>query len=484
MMTLQRRFVSLLLILLSVVPLTYSWEPNWKSLDSRPLPSWYSDAKFGIFIHWGVFSVPSFGTEWFWYQWKGAGRKDFDAFVNKTENPTRFAYADYAHRFDATFYNSEEWADVFAKSGAQYVVLTSKHHEGFCNWDSRNVPTTWNWNSMEIGPRRDLVGELGKSVKAAKSPQTNSTLHFGLYHSLLEWFNPMYLNDKASNFTTTTFVDTKTMPELYDLVDKYQPELIWSDGDWESHSDYWKATEFLAWYATHSAVAETAVWNDRWGKDSTCKHGSYVTCSDRYSPGKLQQRKWENALTVDATSWGWNRNASYTDYLSTSYFIHMLIETVAFNGNMLLNVGPAADGTISPIFVDRLLGIGEWLSVNGEAIYATQPWKVCQNETLKLFYTRKQDTLYAITTKWPSKNRLVLPTPTPTNTTTVHMLGWPQELKWKPLNNKESGIVVKVPALTPDVVPCLHAWAFAFTGIKNLDEEPALEYSASSALSQ
>ena len=470
-MTFQRH-LSLLLslwttLLLCKVPTVASWEANWESLDSRPLPQWYDNAKFGIFIHWGVFSVPSYANEWFWYQWKGAHVEDYEKFVNKTERPN-FSYQDYARRFDATLYDPDVWANVFAKSGAQYVVLTSKHHEGFCNWDSRDIPTTWNWNAMDIGPRQDLVGQLSKSVKATTSPYTNSSLHFGVYHSLLEWFNPAYLADKQSNFTTSSFVDSKAMPELYDLVTKYQPELIWSDGDWETTSEYWKGPEFLAWYATHSPVKDTAVWNDRWGHDSTCKHGSFLTCSDRYQPGKLQTSKWENALTVDATSWGWNRNASYSDYLSTEYFIHALIETVAFNGNMLLNVGPAADGTISPIFMDRLFGIGKWLSVNGDAIYATRPWSVCQNET-SVYYTRKNDTLFAITTSWPNKNRLFLSIPQATNTTQVRMLGWESPLQWK---SNDSGLVIKVPALTPNVIPCQHAWAFALTGIGNLNQVP------------
>lgn len=118
-----------------------AWEANWDSLDKRPLPAWYDEAKFGIFLHWGVFSVPSFGSEWFWSYWKGCWSENCEAyreFVNRTEGPN-FDYQEYAHRFKAELYDPEYFADVFAKAGAQYVVLTSKHHEGFCNWDSRDV---------------------------------------------------------------------------------------------------------------------------------------------------------------------------------------------------------------------------------------------------------------------------------------------------------------------------------------------------------
>jgi alpha-L-fucosidase len=325
---------------------------------------------------------------------------------------------------------------------------------------------------MDVGPRRDLVGDLAKSIKRVKSPHTNTSLHFGLYHSLFEWFNPGYLQDKANNFTTSYFVDTKTMPELYDLVRKYHPELIWSDGEWEAPSSYWKSTEFLAWYATHSAVANTAVWNDRWGADALCKHGGYLTCSDRYQPGKLVTRKWENALTIDGTSWGFNHNSTIESYLTTAHLIHELIETVAYNGNMLLNVGPGADGTMSPIFLDRLQGIGEWLGVNGDAIYSSRPWNVCQNET-NVYYTTKGDTLYAIATRWPAQSKLFLNVPKPSQRTKVHMLGVTKELDWTALNEM-GGLYIEVPALTPDVIPCQHAWVFSLTNIVNF-QSPASE---------
>jgi len=203
----------------------------------------------------------------------------FEPFVNATERPG-FTYQEYASRFTAELYRPEYWADSFAKSGAQYVVMTSKHHEGFCNWNSRDVPTTWNWNAMDIGPKRDILGDLAAEVKKQVSPYTNKRMKFGIYHSLYEWYNPLYRFDKANNFATQHFVDAKTMPELYDLVEKYAPEIIWSDGEWEASADYWKARDFLNWYATNSSVAATGVWNDRWGQQTLCKHGGFLTCAE------------------------------------------------------------------------------------------------------------------------------------------------------------------------------------------------------------
>jgi alpha-L-fucosidase len=548
--------------------------PSWDELDKRILPEWYDDAKFGIFIHWGVFSVPSYGSEWFWMNWKGSTSNEndddtenvYNDFVINTERK-HFTYQEYASRFHAELYRPQEWATIFAQSGAQYVVVTSKHHDGYCmffffrcfslrtvyrknddshrfvvltkflflpnyvliyiyilgNWNSKNVTTTWNWNVMDIGPHRDILGDLAKEIRKVQSDQTNQTLKFGIYHSLYEWYNPMYINDRKNQYTTQQFVVTKTLPELYDLVQQYQPEIIWSDGDWEASSDYWLSREFIHWYITNSSVASTGVYNDRWGTDVNCRHGSYVTCSDRYNPNTIQTKKFENALTIDKNSWGYNRNSTnIASYMSTEEIIHTLIQVVAFNGNMLLNVGPNADGTIDPIFLDRLHNIGKWLSINGVAIYGTRPWDICQNETMSsVYYTKKDNIIYALFVKWPTDNTLQLHCIVPTDTTQIHFVGLEQSKNdnndensnnsnklptvvqyrpvhrvhedrttpendayatiatnrqrsramsssSKPTTNDEYGIEVVLPALTPDIIPCQYAWVLEISNIKNL----------------
>ena len=313
---------------------------------------------------------------------------------------------------------------MFAKSGAQYVVLTSKHHEGFCNFDSKSIPSTWNWNSIDVGPRRDLVGDLSQAVRKVSSPHTKKPLKFGLYHSLFEWFNPMWLQDKHNNFTTQNFVDLKTMPELYHLVEAYKPEIIWSDGQWGASSEYWKAKEFLAWLATNSSVKDTVVWNDRWGSDALCKHGAFWTCADHYRPNSTVTHKWENCMTLDKGSWGWNRQATYSQYRSTKELIDEVVSTVSKNGNILINVGPAADGTISPIFIDRLLGLGDWLKVNGQAVYGSRIWSVCdQDLNNDVYYTRDDEVLYGFLTRWPSDNKVPLVCPQISENTRAFILG-------------------------------------------------------------
>lgn len=372
------------------------YQPNWDSLDSRPLPSWYDQAKVGIFIHWGVFSVPSFGSEWFWNHWKDNDTKYVD-FMTKNYRPG-FTYADFAPQFTAELWDPEHWADVFAKSGAKYVVLTSKHHEGYTLWPSK---TSFSWNSMDVGPRRDLVGELAVAIR--KHPE----LHFGLYHSLFEWYNPLYLNDAKEN--RTEFVDYKTLPELYEIVNAYHPDVIWSDGDWGRSPDYWRSTDFLAWLYNESPVKDTVVTNDRWGIGTMCKHGGFLTCSDHYNPGVLQTRKWENAFTIDKNSWGLRREAVLADYHTINDIISELVRTVSCGGNVLINIGPAHDGTIRAVFEERLTQLGDWLAVNGEAIYDSSPWSV-QNDSIAsgVWYTQRGGSVYAITLSWPEDGELKL----------------------------------------------------------------------------
>uniref|UniRef100_G1NJS8 alpha-L-fucosidase n=1 Tax=Meleagris gallopavo TaxID=9103 RepID=G1NJS8_MELGA len=273
---------------------------------ARPLPTWFDEAKFGVFIHWGVFAVPSFGSEWFWWYWQKEKREPYVKFM-KANYPPGFSYEDFGPLFTAEFFDPNQWADILKASGAKYVVLTSKHHEGFTLWGSKY---SWNWNAVDVGPKRDLVAELETSVR------NRTDLRFGLYHSLFEWFNPLFLEDATNVFKTRKFSTSKSLPELYEIVTKYQPEIVWSDGDENAPDTYWNSTGFLAWLYNDSPVRDTVVTNDRWGVGSICKHGGFYTCSDRYNPGHLLPHKWENCMTIDKRSWGYRRNANLEDYLT------------------------------------------------------------------------------------------------------------------------------------------------------------------------
>ncbi|XP_055351700.1 plasma alpha-L-fucosidase-like [Paramacrobiotus metropolitanus] len=441
-------------------PLT-RYEPTWDSIDSRPIPDWYNNAKFGIFIHWGVFSVPAFGSEWFWWYWQGEKRQNFIDFVKNNYGPG-FTYADFAPQFHAAFYDPKAWAKLFEASGAQYVVLTSKHHEGFTMWPSS---VSWNWNAMDVGPRRDLVGELADAVRK------NTKLHFGLYHSMFEWFNPVYKQDVANNFTTKQFVTSKTLPELYEIVNRYKPEVIWSDGC-PGSSDWWGSKEFIAWLYNESPVKDTVVTNDRWGDDAMCKHGGFLTCDDRYTPTHLLTRKWENCMTIDGSSWGYRRNMAITDILKIETLIATLVSSVSYGGNLLMNIGPTSDGIIVPVFQERLLQMGSWLSVNGEAIYSSMAW-TSQNDTItpNVWYTCKKEngstTVYAIVLTDLAKDFIVLGAAQATEESKITILGYNDDVDWEVLSTGD--LMVSIPRKQD--LPTVAVWGFTLRmkHLKNAD---------------
>ncbi|XP_032236131.1 alpha-L-fucosidase isoform X2 [Nematostella vectensis] len=398
----------------------YYSTPDWESLDARPLPSWYEDAKFGIFVHWGLYSVPGVGSEWFWYHWR-QGYPEIMEYMWRNY-PPGFSYADFASKLKAEMFNATAWHELIAKSGARYFVFTGKHHDGFVNW---NTSYSWNWNSVDNGPHRDIVGELASVF------HMYGDIKFGLYYSLYEWFNPLYLKDKRKNFMTDEYVKTVVKPQLRELVNKYMPDILWADGDWEAKDSYWGSKEFLTWLYNDSPVASSIVVNDRWGRGCGCNHGGVLVCADRFNPGHMMHRPWENAMTIDKKSWGYRRNAKLSEYLSTYDLIRELASTVSCGGNLLMNIAPAPDGSIPLIFQERLEEMGDWLQFNGEAIYGSRPWKA-QNDSRNgnVWYTTKDGYVYAIVLEWPTSGTLLLGAPVPSQNTTVTMLGLTGEFSW------------------------------------------------------
>ncbi|OQR66410.1 plasma alpha-L-fucosidase-like [Tropilaelaps mercedesae] len=423
-------------------PTERRFTPDWNSLDTRVPPEWYDEAKIGIFIHWGVFSVPAYVSEWFWWYWQGDSPKTEVVRFMKTNYPPKWTYADFARDFTAEFFDADEWAQLFKASGARYVVLTAKHHEGFTLWPSS---TSFNWNALDVGPRRDIVGELEKAIRATGS------VHFGLYHSLFEWFNREWKQDKSNGFKTATYAMKKALPELYEIVNRYKPEIIWSDGDAGAPDTYWNSTGFLAWLYNDSPVKDTVLVNDRWGFGASCRHGDFYNCDDRFNPGYTLPHKWENAFTLDVLSWGYRRTMSSNEILTIEELLTNIVSTVATNGNALINIGPRKDGTIPVVFQERLRQMGYWLSINGEAIYGTRPWSSAKDGVnTGVWYTEnvKTNSLYAHIIKWPEDNKLALRyVNTTLPTFKISMLGTNGvDLRFKADVN---GTVVFLPAPTP-----------------------------------
>lgn len=382
----------------AIVHAQTTYSADWASLDARPVPQWFRDAKLGIFIHWGVYSVPAWApvgkeyavyskyAEWYWNRLvtdsSNVG-KAFRAYHNSRYGP-RFTYPEFAPMFKAALFNPAQWADICKNAGAQYVVLTSKHHDGFALWPSAQ---SWNWNAVDVGPHRDLAGDLSEAVKA-------KGLHMGFYYSLYEWFNPLYKAD------INKYVSEHMLPQLKDLVLRYKPDIIWPDGEWEYPSDTWRSTEFLAWLYNESPVKKSVVVNDRWGKETRGRHGGYYTTEydivhNENAGSKKFDHPWEECRGIGG-SFGYNRNESLGDYETSDALIYMLVQKVARGGNLLLDIGPDADGAIPVIMQQRLADLGAWLRANGEAIYGTTPGPQVSGKDI--FVTQKNRDIYLILT--------------------------------------------------------------------------------------
>ena len=416
---------------------TETYEPNWESLDRRQNPQWFGDAKFGIFIHWGLYSVPSYGRKGSYAEWYWSGLENPQSHTRKFHTDTYgddFQYQDFADDFKAELFDPAEWADIFARAGARYVVLTSKHHEGFCLWPSAE---SWNWNSVDCGPHRDLCGDLIEAVRARG-------IKMGFYYSLYEWFNPLYKSD------VNAYIDQRMLPQLKDLVTRYQPDIVWGDGEWDHPSETWRSEEFLAWLYNDAPNKNEVVVNDRWGGDTRFRHGGFY--STEYDPERAEEllhggHDWEECRGIGA-SFGYNRNENIDNYRSVKELLHILINMVSHGGNLLLDIGPTADGRIPVIMQQRLLGMGEWLEVNGEAIYETRPWRFAvDGETVR--YTSRGDTVYAISLQWPGE-ALTLENARAQKGSTITLLGYDEPLKWE---QSAKGLVIHMPErINPDEI--------------------------------
>ena len=446
-----------------------SYDANWASLDKRPIPAWFTDAKFGIFIHWGVYAVPAWApanedigvyakyAEWYWQRINGGKdpneqkvdvNKMFVDHHNKTYGPN-FKYQDFAPMFKAENFKPTEWATLFKDAGAKYVVLTSKHHEGFTLWPSEQ---SWNWNSVDIGPHKDICKELTDAVK-------KEGLHMGMYYSLYEWFNPTYKTNPEK------YVTERMIPQLKDLVSTYKPDLIYTDGEWDYPSSMWQSEKFLSWLYNESAVKNSVVVNDRWGKETRSAHGGFYTSEYGIVNGadtkasELAAHPWEEIRGI-GTSFGYNRMENLNNYLSSGELIHMLVNIVANGGNLCLNIGPKPDGTIPVIMQQRLHDIGSWLKINGEAIYGTTIWKnrpkAATDQTV--FYTAKGKDLYVLCNKWQEKNIIV---PGLSKATKVSLLGSSVTVK---TSFKNGTVTIMPPLLNPLNNPSGDAWVYKVEG--------------------
>jgi len=470
---------SLLLVTCSVKEQTNKIEYTWESVKKVPVPDWFEDAKFGIFIHWGAYSVPGIAYEGYaeWYPHfmyrTGKTRK-----YHLEKYGSKLGYADFIDQFKAENWDPQAWADLFRKSGAKYIVPVAEHHDGFAMWDSDLTQ----WNAMDRGPKRDIIGELAVAVRKHDLkyvPSFHRERHFAYFDSTMVAPEIITHPERADLYApfslTQEFIDDYKA-RWKELEKKYQPDFMWLD-----HVPYFQWTDkhyadMIPKYKSElrNLVVDYLNKESEWGKNiyfnnkGQKRHGINFPVGVREGDNLIMNdktQKWQNPATI-AHSYGYNRlEEEHESYKSANTLIDLLIDIVSKNGNLLLNIGPRSDGTISEIQKERLLQIGKWLGINGEGIYGSRPWREFgegPNKVQKDRYsvnaftsndyrfTQKENTVYAFIMEWPEQKRLTINSFIDEKVTSVELLGH-GVVKFKLTN---TGLEVHL----PDNRPCNAAY--------------------------
>lgn len=406
----------------------FRYEPNWESLKAYTVPDWYLDGKFGIFIHWGVYCVPAFGNEWYPRQMYQQGTAEFEHHVQTYGPQTEFGYKDFIPSLTAERYDPEAWAALFAQAGAKYVVPVVEHHDGFVMGDS----TFSRWCATKMGPRRDLAGELAAATR-------RRGLVFGLSSHRAEhwWFmdggrqfpsdvqDPQYEDFYGPAMPKDTPPSDEYLEDWLartcELVDKYQPQLVWFDW-WIQEKPFKPYLQRFAAYYYNRGL--------EWGKgvainykDDAFEEGTAVFDVERGGLADIRPYFWQTDTAVAKNSWGYTEG---NDYKTVDSIVDDLVDIVSKNGALLLNIGPRADGTIPEPEQQMLREIGQWLAVNGEAVYGTRPWTIYGegptqvvegtfNDTKReafgardIRFTARGETLFATALAWPTDGQMTV----------------------------------------------------------------------------
>ncbi|MFX1456547.1 MAG: alpha-L-fucosidase [Promethearchaeota archaeon] len=439
-----------------------NYTPERESLRKHIVPEWYNDAKLGIFIHWGLFSVPAFAVTGMSIIESSEKRSVEEYFANNPYaewylnslripgSPTQeyhtktygndFPYDNFASIFNEHIkkWDPKEWAKLFKNIGARYVVLTTKHCDGFLLWPSKYP----NPNKKNYYASRDIVGELSEAVK-------EEGMKMGFYYSSAwDWsFNHFPIKDTRSfnkHYVQTCEYAKYVTNHWYELMDNYSPLILWSDMGYPAGNNPYEI--FADFYNKNPE----GVVNDRWNqflpeqnKFNITRHKDFTT--PEYQVFKeVRKRKWETCRGI-GNSFGYNQFESEEDYMSAEELIFLLIDIVSKNGNLLLNVGPTADGIIPEIQEKRLIKLGDWLDVNGEAIFGTRPWERAEGNTtedIPIRFTRKEENIYAILMGKPKSDEIIIVDLALENVSKINLLGIEGELVWKEANNN---LVIKLP---------------------------------------
>jgi len=450
----------------------YRYDANWESLKQYTVPEWYRDAKFGIFIHWGVYAVPAYGGDswgaWYAQNMYRKGTKVYNHHIETYGPQDKFGYKDFIPMFKAQKFNADAWAKLFKEAGAKYVIPVAEHHDGFAMYKT----SLSRWNAYDMGPHQDIIGELAKAIR-------KEGMIFGLSsHRAEHWFfyyngrliksdvnDPKYQDfygpaeeggyDFPNHDLSTEFLNDWLLRST-ELVNKYHPQIFWFDQYIERQSFQPYLKTFAAYYYNHGL---------QWGKEVVLNYkykafpdSAGVLDIERGKQADIRALPWQTDDAVAYNSWGYINGEHYK---SAQYLVDELIDIVSKNGNFLLNIGPRADGTIPEEQQALLLNIGKWLHINGEAIYGTRPWKVFGEGPAKslggdhidkkvepftsedIRFTTKGNTLYAIPLVIPEEKITItsLTDKEPgLKIASVELVGSKEKINWSQGND---GLVIK-----------------------------------------
>ena len=458
------------------------FQPDWQSLANYQAPDWYRDAKFGIFIHWGLYSVPAYGNEWYPREMYLEGSSINKHHVATYGQLTQFGYKDFIPMFKAEHFDPQAWAKLFKDSGARYVVPVFEHHDGFAIYDS----DLSDWTAKKMGPHRDLAGEIALAVRA-------EGLHLGASSHRIEhdWFleggrkqdsdvnDPKYAafygpahprlgDDGAALAEDWTYVSPAYAKDWVarnaEIVQKYHPDLIFFDWWIGQPSVRPYVAEFAAYYYNESSKrGPVGIINS---KLVDMQKTSAVLDIERGQLSSILPEAWQTDTSVSNKSWGYIENDTFK---TPEFIVQQLADVVSKNGNLLLNIGPRSDGTIPQPVQEVLLDVGAWLKVNGNAIYGTRPWTSFGEGPTKVEagsfhdtqtkpytaqdfrFTTNRETLYAIEMAWPKEGEAVIHTLSSDvvgarKVNSVSLLGASAELTF---TQRADGLHIRVPAEAP-----------------------------------
>ena len=455
------------------------YEPTFSSVKQHPLPAWYDDAKFGIFIHWGLYSVPAFAprkpmdlqsllsgdfggspyAEWYQNNLRinGSAVQQYHA----EKYGASFPYESFAAAFNAQSrgWNPEAWADAFQRARARYVVLVTKHHDGFLMWPSRQP----NPFKQAYQAERDLVGELSDAVRARG-------MRMGLYYSGgLDWtFNDHVIVDIADLFVGVPQSDDYVQyadGHWRELIERHHPAVLWND------IAYPAAADLPQLFADYYNRFPDGVVNNRFTQRFEFDpNTSAIVNLDHYdfdtpeyaTSYSARKEKWEATRGL-GFSFGYNQNEGPEHLLTLERLVHSFVDIVSKNGNLLLNVGPMADGTIPPLQRDTLLRFGKWLEVNGEALFDTRPWaqaEGCTAQGAPVHFTDGGGPAYAIILASPQGGEVAIESLRADADASVHLLGHEPALRWR---QDGDDLAVTLPDALPEDASAWPAYALRIT---------------------